>query len=284
MQWFRKAFGRRDDFFLLRFVGGLTAAALAVVSLAANGVDQTFLFLAGLASLILAFPWQRLAALKAGPFEFSLSQGQVRWAIDSIATKGRDKERIDAVLTRLAPDIEQARGSRVLWVDDEPLRLLLERRLLRALEIETVTVLTCREAARTLLRDNDFDLVITSLVKEGEISKMAHPRNPGVTFVQWLRGGNDESIRDLVGGWRTPVKDPVIRNLPVIFYAALSLGEIERAVRPLAGLEPGVEATSTVADLLTKTVRCLADRRSDPIEVKPMKTVFRKPTVDPTSK
>lgn len=276
MKRVRNAFGRSDDFSLLRVLGGSTAAALAAVTLAVNGVDGTFLLLVGIAALVFAFPWQRLAALRAGPFELSLEHGQIRWAINAIAVKGDEKERIDAILARLAPDVERARGSRILWVDDEPLRLLVERRLLRAIEIETVTVPTCREAAEMLQRDNDFDIVISSLVKKAEIQQMDHPRNPGVTFVQWLRGKDDDAIRDLIGVLQPPIEDTAIKSLPVIFYAALSLSQIEITVRPLAGLGPPVEAANNVADLLTKVVRRLADLRSDPIEVAPAKKVFRR--------
>jgi CheY-like chemotaxis protein len=273
----RDALRGRDDFFLLRVVGGSTAAGLAIVSVAVDGVTGDFLLLAGLAAVVFAFPWHRLSALKAGPFELSLERGQIRGAIDSIEIGGVEKERVDETLARLTTDIERARGSRVLWVDDDPHRVVGERRLLRSLEIETVTVATCRDAARRLFRDNDFDLVITSLVKQGEIEEMRdHPRNPGITFVQWLRGEDDESIRELIDDPQIPVKDPVIKNLAVLFYVALPPSDIRRNIRPLTGLEPEADVASSLDELLKKGIRLLADLRSNPIEVTPRK---RAPTI-----
>jgi len=274
VNYIRNALSGRGDFYLLRVVGGSTAAGLAVVSVVVDGVTGDFLLLTGLAAVVFAFPWHRLSALKAGPFEFSLEQGQIRGAIDGIEILGGEKGRIDETLARLAADTERARGSRVLWVDDDPRRIVGERRLFRSLEIETVTVATCRDAARKLFRDNDFDLVITSLVKSQEIKEMKdHPRNPGITFVQWLRGGDDESIRELIDDSQIPAKDTVTQNLAVLFYAALPPPDIRKAIQSLSGLDPETSTASSLDELLKKSIRLLADLRSNPIEVTPRKRV-----------
>lgn len=275
MDRLRKLAARRDDFALFRVGGGLTAAALAVVSILADGFTNTALLLFGAAVLVLSFPWQRLSGLKAGPFEFSLERGQIRGAIDSIDVHGPEKERIESVLSRLASDVERARGSRVLWVDDKPGRVVGERRLFRALEIETVAVATCRDAALTLTRDNDFDLVITSLEKLPEAHAIKDLQNPAVLFVQWLRGGAGEGIAELLGEEvRAPIDDAVTNNLAVIFYAAFPLRYIREKIEPLNSLEPAAEASRSLDDLLKKAIRSLADRRSNPIEVSLEKRVF----------
>lgn len=250
-------------------VGGSTAAVLAIVSVAVNGVNGDFLLLAGLAAVVFAFPWHRLSALKAGPFEFSLEQGQIKGAIDSIDVDGPEKGRIEGVLSRLAADIELARGGRVLWVDDEPKRVVGERRLLRALEIETVMVASCREAAEILKRDDDFDLLITSLEKETERKAIKDAENPAVLFVQWLRGKESTGISELLGAEPgKAIDDPVVNSMAVIVYAAYdSLADIRTVIRPLNRLEPGVDASRSVDDLLRKAIRSLADYRSNPIEV-----------------
>ena len=262
------------DFLLLRVVGGSTAALLAVITAATHGVNGAFLILTGAAAVVFAFPWQRLSALRAGPIEFSLEQGQIRGAIDAIDVHGTERERIDATLSRLATDIELARGSRVLWVDDKPRRLVGERRLFRALGIETVSVPTCRMAAETLVRDNDFDLLITSLEKAKEREEISDLRNPGVLFVNWLRGNEDDGIRRLVGETvDVPVMDTVINNLAVVFYAAFPLAYIRETIQPLTAAEPTVEASRGLDELLRKSLRLLADLRSNPIEVSADKKV-----------
>ncbi|HKT84070.1 MAG TPA: hypothetical protein VJQ84_09580 [Solirubrobacterales bacterium] len=272
-----RALGGSDDFFLLRVAGGSAAALLAALSGIVNGIDGTFLLLAGAAVILLAFPWHRLSALRAGPFEFSLEQGQIKGAIQSIDVGGTERERIEALLSRLAIDVERARGSRILWVDDKPTRVVGERRLFRALEVSSEIVPDCATAAAVLGRDNDFDLVVTSLEKQGEGRALQDgTRNPGVAFVEWLRGKDDAGIERLVGEEaEVPVKDAVVRGLPVVFYAAFpSLSYIQEKLQPLAALEPSAEAARTVDDLLKKTIRALADARSNPIEVSANKKVL----------
>jgi len=140
---------RRDEFFPLRILGSLTAAALAVVDAIANEVNGSFFLLAGIAALVLTFPWQLLRTLKAGPFELSLEQGQVHGAVRSLAISADEpdekaEERFSDLLARLQPDIERARGSRVLWIDDKPHRVVGERRLFQAVGIETLVAIPVR--------------------------------------------------------------------------------------------------------------------------------------------
>lgn len=277
MDRFTKVLEGRDDFFPLRVFGGTASALLAVVSAVIDGIDTTFLVLAAVSILLFTLPWSRLSSLRAGPFEFSLEQGQIRGAIDSIVNvAGEEKEKIESLFARLSTDIEQARGSRILWIDDRPRRVVGERRLLRSIELESEIVPTCAAAAETLCRDNDFDLVITSLEKQGE-KQYLHDRtlSPGVTFVEWLRGRNDDDIRSLIGEFgETPIKDKVINRLPVIFYAAFpDLAYIQKKLQPLAGLPPAPLASRSIDDLLRKTIRTLADARSDPTEVNADKKV-----------
>src|SRR5580765_414393 len=113
MDSIRKAVAGRNDFFFLRIVGGGTAAGLAIICLAIEGFNDTFLLLAGLAAVVLTFPWHRLSALRAGPFEFSLERGQIKGAIDSIEIGGSYRTRINEVLSRYVVEVDRARGSRV---------------------------------------------------------------------------------------------------------------------------------------------------------------------------
>jgi CheY-like chemotaxis protein len=252
---------RRDEFFPLRILGSLTAAGLAIADVIANEVDGSFFLLAGIAALVLTFPWQLLRTLKAGPFELSLEQGQVHGAVKSLAISAdepdddAEKEFTD-LLTRLQPDIERARGSRVLWVDDQPRRVVGERTLFRALGIETLVAISTQEAMGRLERDNDFDLVITSLAREGE--KIAGDTvRPGVRLVQSMRGHEDE----------------VIKDMPVIFYAAFPRKDLMTDTLPAVQL-PKVEVSEpTRVELVKNVIRLLADESEKPVKVPPEKKV-----------
>lgn len=251
---------------------------LAIADTAVNGLGNSSLLLFGVSALVLFFPWQRLSTLRAGPIEFALEHGQVRGALDAIKVDGPEKERVERTLSRLVTDIERARGSRVLWVDDRPSRLVGERRLFRALGIETVTVRTCHDAALELNRDNDFDLLITSVVKSSEQRAIKDSTNPTALFIRWLRGYSDSGVEELVGREvGQPPDDAVINNLRVIVYAALKVSKIWEFLQPVAGLQPPVDACSKLDELLPKAIRMLADLRANPIEVSIDKLVYVKP-------
>jgi hypothetical protein len=268
---------RRDEFFWLRVVGGATAIGLAITAIASDGVNATFLILAGAAAFVIAFPWQRLSGLKAGPLELSLTQGQIKAVVDSFEIEGEAKERLGRLLSRLKSDIELAKGGRVLWVDDVPHRVIAERRLFRALRIETVMIPSSRDAAEVLRRDNDFDLVITSLYKREEVKTLrketvSDDRRPGVLFVQWLRGTGDATIARIYG---KEIENKVVNNLPVIFYVAkVGMDKLRKAIVPAAELEPGVELSQKMEDFVAKAIRMLADARANPISVPAEKELF----------
>lgn len=228
---------------------------MAVVDAIANEVNGSFFLLAGIAALVLTFPWQLLRTLKAGPFELSLEQGQVHGAVRSLAISADEpdekaEERFSDLLARLQPDIERARGSRVLWIDDKPHRVVGERRLFRAVGIETLVAISSEDAMRTLERDNDFDLLITSLAREGEKVDGDSVR-PSVRFVQWIRSHEDD----------------VIKDIPVIFYAAFDREVLRRDTLPATQL-PGVEVPEpTRIELVKSVIRLLADESEKPITI-----------------
>lgn len=296
MDSIRRAVAGRDEFFPLRVIGGTTATALAALSAVSDSVDSTTFILAGIAAVVFTFPWQRLAALKAGPFELSLERAQVKGAIDSVAgaaakevmksggshaqaegVEDVEREKLETLLSQLASEIERAHGGRILWVDDKPARVVAERRLFRALGIETVMVSSCREAGLILMRDNDFDLVITSLEKGAEREAREDIKGEhdfALLFIGWLRGKTSSEIKELMGGAvDIPVKDTAVKNLVVIVYAAYPLSYIRKRIQSLSDLEPAVEGSATPDDLLKRVIRSLADLRSNPIETPPRKMI-----------
>lgn len=250
----------------MRTTSGLKAAlAVAALGLAvarlvfedAGGrMDETFFALLAAAALILLVPWERLTTLKAAGVELAL-EPQVRGAVETLSLanpEAVDDERLLAELRRLAPEIDKARGSRVLWIDDRPHEIVAERRLLRALGIEVVPASSSSEALRLLERDNDFDLVVSDVQRAGESYKQTGgiPIHEGVNFV--------------VASLRRDANE-LIRSLPVLFYAAYPWPRLVEFTRPARELSPDPELANAPDALVTKTVRLLAEARSRPITV-----------------
>lgn len=250
----------------MRTTSGLKAAlAVAALGLAvarlvfedAGGrMDETFFALLAAAALILLVPWERLTTLKAAGVELAL-EPQVRGAVETLSLanpEAVDDERLLAELRRLAPEIDKARGSRVLWIDDRPHEIVAERRLLRALGIEVVPASSSSEALRLLERDNDFDLVVSDVQRAGESYKQTGgiPIHEGVNFV--------------VASLRRDANE-LIRSLPVLFYAAYPWPRLVEFTQPARELSPDPELANAPDALVTKTVRLLAEARSRPITV-----------------
>ena len=66
-------------------------------------------------------------------------------------------------------------------------------------------------------------------------------------------------------------KDPNIRVIPVIFYAAYDWERLVQFTRPARELTPEAEISNSMDDFLPKTIRRLADERSKPIEFSKVK-------------
>lgn len=156
---------------------GKTLLCLIVLSLAIiycilfnitnKGVDYTFLVLVILAVLILLFPWEYIKSLKAAGIELLLDQPPVKGALGGIKMERMGNRLLKEKLSELASEIEQVKGSRVLWVDDKPQEIIGERRLLRALGIEVVTAIDSESALRKIEEDNDFDIIISDAQRIG---------------------------------------------------------------------------------------------------------------------
>jgi len=237
----------------------LSILALAILRLAffdevGDRMDATFLLLLAAAAAAVLMPWERLTSLKAGGVEFSLEQPQVRGAVQALGLDRVADERLKDQIERLNADIEKARGSRVLWIDDKPHEIVGERRLLRALGIQITMVTSSEMAMDFLARDNDFDLLITDVQRQGDSWEETGgvAIHEGANFVVRLRRHPDE----------------VIRSLPVVFYAAYDwdrLVEFTRPAREAAQPEPAM--TNSVQALVAKTVGLLASVRANPLVV-----------------
>jgi CheY-like chemotaxis protein len=215
-------------------------------------MDAVFFIVIGAGLLLLLVPVRYLKSFKAAGFEFSLEQPHVQSAISGLDLDRFQNERIVADLTRLKDELIAVRGSRVLWIDDHPHTVVAERRLLRALGVDVVTASSSGEAERTLEGDNDFDLIITDVQREGDHFRKTGgiDIHDGVNFIVHLR---------------KDVKDPVIANLPVIFYAAYDRERLVEFTAPARALHWNTEAANSEEDLIPTAVKLLAHSRSTPI-------------------
>lgn len=218
----------------------------------AGRMDNTFFVLIALAFLLPIIPFERLKAFKAAGIELSLELPQVQGAIAGLGLSGIRDEMLRRELSRRMDELETIRGSRVLWVDDFPDKVIGARRLLRALGVETVPAVSSEKAEEILDTDNDFDLIITDVSRKGDSYKVTGgaEQAEGVNFIVKLR---------------TTHPDPVIKSMPVMFYAAYPLEDLIKYIRPASKTLPEPEWSNTVPDLIIKVVKQLAAVRATPI-------------------
>ena len=225
----------------------------AFFDIVSERMDSTFLLLLASAVLIVVLPWERLKSLKAGGIELCLDQPRVRGAIGSIGLDRVQDRQLRDRLSRRVSEIEQLKGSRVLWIDDRPHNVIGERRLFRALGVEVVTAVSSEMAEEILMRDNDFDMIISDIQRKGQSHKLNNgiPIHEGVNFIVKLRKH----------------KDPIINKLPVTFYAAYNWPDLVKWSRPAREIHPEAAISNSIEGLLTKVIETLSEVRSSPIEV-----------------
>ena len=219
---------------------------------APENVDATILTLIITAALALILPWERLRHFKAGDVEIQLDQPSIQGALTGMLDA--QPQQIKELLNRLASKLEQARGGRVLWIEDKPHNVVGERRFLRALGIDVVTAMPDitdpGPILKTIEEDNDFDLIISDVQWLGESNNATYG---GMQLIKKLRDQHD---------------DPVIRALPVIFYTAYTPAQLEDITRS-AGMERAlrVEYCHSIESLVRQTIVAIAETRSNPIKV-----------------
>ena len=239
-------------------------------------MDLVFLSLVLSVFLLWMLPWEqlwdRLRGFSVGGLAISLQQPDVHAAISNISfddqhlkiigsrTSEDVRERLIQRLKSLEGDLQIVRGSRVLWIDDNPHDILGERRLLRALGIDVTPAISSKEAHDILEKDNDFDLIITDVQRqttEYDAVDNGVQIHGGVNFIVKLR--QEE-------------KDDRTKTLPVIFYGAYPWKDLVKYTRRARELlpEPEIpepEISESVVDLIPKVIRRLSEERLHPIEV-----------------
>lgn len=238
---------------------GISVVALTLASLiiidpydSKKWLDSTFLLLIMVPLLAFLIPWHRLTAFKAAGVELVLESPSVRGAIEGIKMSSNESRSIRRTLYALRNAIDDSRGGRVLWIDDHPEEILGERRILRALGIQVVSTKDSDSARGILSEDDDFDLLLSDMQRKSE-PESQFSRYGGIEFIKEIRQSN---------------VDPVVRNLPVIFYTAYSPDQVERIFDQVAASElPDIHVCHSIEGLLKEVFRILPTVRAEAIRV-----------------
>ena len=224
-------------------------------------IDPIFLFLLASAVAILILPWERLESIKAGGIELSLNKKQAERALKGLDLDRMENKQLKEMLLSKASEIELIKGSRILWIDDNPHNLIGERRLLRELGLEVVMVISSEMAEEILNIDNDFDMIISDVQRKGTSYKLNNgiQIHEGVNFIVKLRNH----------------KDLIIKTLPVAFYAAYSWDRLKKFTKPAREIRPKAEISNTIEGLLNNIIMILSEVRSNPIKVRSEKEPTR---------
>lgn len=237
--------------------------ALLNPNLPEQKLDNSILFLILLAILIVILPWERLTSLKAAGVELGLDRPQIDKAISDLEVlKGKENirdEKIRKLIEQLFPQIEQAKGSRILWIDDTPNNILGERRLLRALGIETIMATNSEMAQSYLDTDGDFDLIISDMRSGKNYKKSKNEIIEAVQFIMNLR--ESETKR------RSTDRYSHIPSLPVIFYSGKDYDQLLRLTEPIRRGESVIILVRGVEKLLEEVIRTLSYVHSEPIKI-----------------
>ncbi len=236
----------------------LAIVRFAFFEFVSDRMDYTFLALVAAAALIPLIPWERVRTVKFGPVEFTLSEAQVQGAIEGIDFRTIDdfgKIEIQELLMGLADEIIRSRGSRILWIDDNPHRIIGERRLLRALGVEVTTARSSAIANEILQADNDFDLIIT------DIDRYADSHSDSPTPGPTDREGVNYAIK------LRKSEDAIISGMSILFYASFLWERLREITMDAFVVPPAPHLSNSIDGLLTEVFRILAHVRSDPIKV-----------------
>lgn len=229
-------------------------------------LDNSILFLILLSILVIAFPWERFTSFKAAGIEIELDKHQLGKAIEDIEVIFKTEkiplsdEKLKKLIGKLTPKIEKINGSRILWIDDSPHNILGERRLLRALGIETIMADSSQKAKDYLDSDGDFDLIISDMRSGQMVDKSKKYLPEAVRFIKEVR--NDEIKRKKNERWSH------IPYLPVIFYSGKTMSEMWRMTEPIQQKDTETILTRGAEQLIFEVIDTLFNVRSELIQIK----------------
>lgn len=235
-------------------VGILSILRIILFEEIGEKMDTTFLSLVVLTVLILLIPWERVTSFKAAGIEISLKP-QVQTALASIEQDQVENKQLQRLLAQLSPEIDKIKGSRVLWIDDNHHVIRNERRLIRSFGIEVVTANSSEDAETTLNKDNDFDMIISDVQREGE----SHTFNKGVPV--------HEGVNFIIKLRKQEEQDLIIKNLPVVYYAAYDWKRLVEFTSPVRETGLDIEICNSFERLLKTVIRGLSEVRANPTRV-----------------
>lgn len=220
--------------------------------------DSIFLLLVTAPIAAFVVPWRTITSFKAAGIEFTLSSPSVQGAIAGIEMSPAQNRSLRRTLFNLGRAIEDSTGSRVLWIDDKPEKIVGERRLLRALGVHIVSASSSQAARTILLDDNDFDLIITDFQRKSE---------PGSPYEQYERYGGVEFVLEL-RQWKGREDDRIVRELPIVVYTAYTDEQVRIIFRQVSADEiTDLHICHTIAGLLQKVFDILPAARAEAIKV-----------------
>jgi len=176
-----------------RLVGGVIAALLFVAVLIVHIIGKIefdevalALLVCVVGSIIFALSYQfGIAKFTAGPLGVEIEQLVERAVAELPREQMEETWRVLKKRSSLFPVI----GVRLLWVDDRPESLIPQRRLLRRLGIEVVTVESTETAVAELSRDGDFVLIVQDRLRNGRVDDAR-------ALVEWLEThGPDHCVK-----------------------------------------------------------------------------------------
>jgi CheY-like chemotaxis protein len=234
----------------------ITFLVLLVPDLPEGRLDNSVLLLIVLAVVVLLVPWEQIRSLKAAGVEIGLDRAQVDRAIETVQGQGKNvgDKRLRNLLKRLEPQIEQAAGSRILWIDDRPHNVLGERRLLRALGVEIVMAESSETARESLRRDGDFDLLISDVRGKEQSPPEA------IRFIQ-------EDLRKPEEDRRKAGNYEHIPLVPVVFYSGHDGKEYDKFLQDMQSDESCIVWTSGVEQLVQQVLYLLYQIRLEPLGI-----------------
>lgn len=234
----------------------LAIIRLVYYETASQRMDETFLILLLMGTLIPLIPWENITFFKAAGIELKLELPQVKGAISSLDLPSIENENLVSLLKLNSDNLDKIRGSRILWIDDNPELLLGERRLLRSLDIDVQMEISSKDAFKLLKKDNDFDLIISDL-QRSETFDEKQTIHGGAYFIKHIR--EEFTVR-------------YTKNIPIIVYSGFK----ERSESVLRN--SGIKDTSNIylCDKLTKLIELIINNltksRSYPFKIEKIPT------------
>jgi len=215
-------------------------------------MDVIFFSVLGVAAALCLVPLSGLKALKVGSIEVTLQQPEVEAAISGLQLTQFQNEELRATLESAKEILPSVRGSRVIWIDDHPERIVALRRVFRALGINVVCAVSTQNAKALLAVDADYDLLVSDVQRVGDTHETTGGTDihEGTNFIVWLRSQCD---------------DPVVRQLPVAFYASYDWERLVEFTEPARRTLPEPTISNAVPDFVDKVIHQLAKARSTPL-------------------